>query len=555
MTQDEAFDVLKLGHNVYLTGSAGSGKTFLLNKYIDYLKGRNVQVAVTASTGIAATHMNGVTIHSWAGMGVKSQITDRDISDLEDRKYLFDRFQNTKALIVDEVSMLHHFRLDLADKIIRAIRRFDAPFGGMQVVLCGDFFQLPPVARQGEPDARFVYESEAWKEMNLKICYLHEQHRQKDDACLKVLNDIRDNQVSEETMGHLRSRYKKGPRHPVQPTKLYTHNIDVEDVNNKELDAIGGEEKIFNMSDRGKPPLVDFLKKSCLAPEILKLKKGAWVMFVKNNYEQGYVNGTLGKVIDFHSDGPLVETANGDRITASPVSWAIEEEGKTKAEISQVPLRLAWAITVHKSQGMSLDAVEVDLSKSFEKGMGYVALSRVRTLDGLKLLGLNQMALKVNEEVLEFDKELKNLSNQLADGLKRMRAEDKSRLQKEYLDSIAPKGKDKYKKKKLSTFEITKSLALEKKSIKEMAKARGVTGGTIISHLEKLSEERKLDPEADVAHLKPGKENFVRIKSAFDQVYKKTGEMRLSPVRDILGSRFSFDQIRLARLFIKTEGF
>ncbi|RJQ32311.1 helicase [Candidatus Parcubacteria bacterium] len=551
MTQEEAFAVLKMGHSVYLTGSAGSGKTFLLNKYIDYLRKHNAPVAVTASTGIAATHMNGVTIHSWSGIGIKNQITDRDISEIEGRKYLWDRFQNTKVLIIDEVSMLHHFRLDLAEKIVRKIRRVDAPFGGMQVVLCGDFFQLPPVARTGEPEAHFIYKSEAWQKMNPRICYLHEQHRQKDDTCLKVLNDIRSNTVSEETLDHLRGRYKKEPKNSIQPTRLYTHNADVDEVNDRELNGISGEERVFRMGDKGKPHLLEALKKSCLAPEILKLKRGARVMFVKNNHEQGYVNGTLGKIVGFHDDGPMVETAGGERIAASPVSWAIEEEGKIKAEISQVPLRLAWAITVHKSQGMSLDAVEVDLSKSFERGMGYVALSRVRTLDGLKLLGLNQMALKVNEDILEFDKELKDHSDRLSDELKRMPGEEKTRAQETYLASIAPKEKYKGKKKKLSTCEITRCLALDKKSVKEMAIERNMTEGTIISHLEKLAEEGMIDPKSDIGHIKPCKENFEKIKAAFDQVYKKTGEMKLSPARDILGPSFSFDEIRMARLFMR----
>lgn len=550
MTQKEALDILKLGHNVYLTGSAGSGKTYLLNQYIDYLKKHEVPLAVTASTGIAATHLNGMTIHSWSGLGIKDSLTERDIEEIESRKYLWDRFQNTKILIIDEVSMLHHFRLDMVERVMRTIKRNNLSFGGLQVILCGDFFQLPPISRAGEPESHFVFMSKAWQGMNLKICYLHEQHRQTDDQLLGVLDDIRTNKVSDKTLSHLRSRYSKQSLGG-DSTKLYTHNIDVDNINNRELDLIREGEHKFEMTSRGNPNIVITLKKSCLAPETLYLKKGSLVMFVKNNYESGYVNGTLGKVVDFESAGPVVETKNGKRIVASPASWAIEEDGKVKAEISQVPLRLAWAITVHKSQGMSLDAVEVDLSKSFEKGMGYVALSRARTLKGLTLLGLNKLALQVHDNILDFDKELIEQSRILAEGLKNIDREEIAGLQEKYLESIAPKGAKK-KNKKISTVEQTLALVKEGLSLKEIAKKRKMTEGTIIGHLEQLVELSKIeDPQKELKYLKPDNLRFNKIEMAFRVVYDKTGSMALSPVRSKLGHGFSFEELRLARLFIK----
>lgn len=168
---------------------------------------------------------------------------------------------------------------------------------------------------------------------------------------------------------------------------------------------------IYHMTERGPQDLVKFLKKSCLSPDELRLKKGAVVMFVKNNFDGGYVNGTLGEVIDFDQEyRPIVQTKTGKTIIATPSSWNIEENDEVVASITQIPLRLAWAITVHKSQGMSLDAAEIDLSKSFERGMGYVALSRVKTLNGIRLMGINEMALKVNEQIIEKDREFRGLS-------------------------------------------------------------------------------------------------------------------------------------------------
>ena len=551
MTQGEALDILKLGHNVYLTGSAGSGKTFLLNQYIAYLRQHSVPLAVTASTGIAATHINGMTIHSWSGLGIKDSITEAEIDDLESRRYLWGRFHETKVLIIDEVSMLHHFRLDLVERIVRTIRRNGRPFGGMQVILCGDFFQLPPIARAGEPNAHFIYRSKAWQDMDLKICYLHEQHRQTDDELLRVLEDIRTNNVSEITLGHLRSRYRKVPQSSgVELTKLYTHNFDVDNLNNRELEAIMGEMRKYEMVTRGNSNLILSLKKSCLAPETLYLKKGSLVMFVKNNYEAGYVNGTLGKVVDFDSAGPMVRTTKGAKIVATPVSWAIEEDGKLKAEISQVPLRLAWAITVHKSQGMSLDAVEVDLSKSFERGMGYVALSRVRTLKGLNLLGLNDTAMRVNEEVLRFDKELAQASRNTAAELFEINQTEKTERQTRFLDSITPKDGKKNKKKKVSTLDQTLLLVAEKLSLKEMAERRRMVEETIIAHLEDLIKASKINADKDLKHLKPEAKRFAKMAQAFEAVYKKVGSMPLSAARTMLGDNFNYSELRLARLFV-----
>ena len=551
MTQDQALHILKLGKSVYLTGSAGSGKTYLLNQYIDYLKQHHVAVAITASTGIAATHMNGMTIHAWSGLGIRSELTEQDITDLEERRYLWDRISQTKVLIIDEVSMLHHFRLDLIDTLCRNFKRSSKPFGGLQVILCGDFFQLPPVSRMGEEPSQFIYKSEAWANLKPVICYLHEQHRQTDKHFLQILNDIRANTISPATYGHLEKRKNNVPTFNVEPTRLYTHNADVDMINDRELERLDGAVHVYDMTDHGRPTLVEALKKSCLSPAKLRLKIGARVMFVKNNYEAGYVNGTLGKVVDFDLMGPIVETVSGKRITANPVSWVIEEEGKVKAEIAQVPLRLAWAITVHKSQGMSLDAVEVDLSKSFEKGMGYVALSRVRTLEGLNLLGINENALQVHEEVLRYDLELQEKSERAVDVLAKIKPSELKTAQAEYLAQIVPPKGEEDKAPKVSTYDQTKALVLEKLSIKELATKRDMTVGTVIAHLETLVEGGDLEPEDHLGHLKPDAARFKKMKAAFEKVFEQTGEFKLSPARDIVGKSFDFEELRIARLWMK----
>lgn len=466
MTQQEALDMLKLGHNVFLTGPAGSGKTYLLNQYISYLKEHKVGVGITASTGIAATHMGGVTIHSFTGMGIKDVLSPKDLDDLSKRPYLRERFRKTKVLIIDEISMLHAHRLDLVDEVCRKFKGLDYPFGGMQVILCGDFFQLPPVTKNkpvapperevdrfGDPqsvsqvpmpmrdthDTEFVIHADSWKRMNIKICYLEEQHRQDDRVLLSILNDIRNNEVSEVTVEYLSERLNAEVKGYVKPTRLFTHNADVDAINMKHLKELTTEEKIYNMSWSGSFGVIETLKKSCLAPETLVLKKGAQVMFVKNNYDIGYVNGTLGEVIGFDKDNfPIVRTFDGNEFVVGHSSWEVKDEAlsttdKVVASITQLPLRLAWAITVHKSQGMSLDAAEIDLSRSFTPGMGYVALSRVRSLSGLRLMGMNQMALLVHPQVSTMDETFLEQSNENVLYLMNLGKEKKEKMQDDYL--------------------------------------------------------------------------------------------------------------------------
>ena len=553
MTQKDALEILKMGYNCYITGAAGSGKTHLLNEYIKFLKNKGVEVGITASTGIAATHMGGTTIHSWSGLGIKDDLTEYDLEDLESKKYLYDRFKNTDVLIIDEISMLHHFRLDLVERIARHLKRNQLPFGGMQIILCGDFFQLPPVSRMGEKESHFSYKSETWKKLDLKICYLEEQFRHKDDKFIKILNGIRGNNLSEESLFCLNSRNNACLKEGIEPTKLHTHNINVDTINDTELNKLSGQIFAYKMEDKGRKALVDALKKSCLAPEVLRLKKGARVMFVKNNFEEGYANGTLGKVIECSNYGPKVMLTSGKIITPEKVNWVIEDDGKIKATITQYPLRLAWAITVHKSQGMSLDAVEVDLSKSFERGMGYVALSRVRTLEGLRLLGINKNALEVREDVMIFDEDLKDMSAEDKKWLYSLTDKEIKEKQEEFLQKVAPpEGTkiDKKKKSRISPMQETKNMLSQGMGIKEILEIKGVKIGTVLDHIEKIVAE---DSSFDINHLKDevpaGK--YKKIWMAFRELYGENRDFLLAPIKNKLGSAYTYEELRIVRLFVK----
>ena len=402
------------GHSVFLTGPPGAGKTFILNEFIRRAKNRGKTVAVTASTGIAATHIGGVTIHSWSGLGVKEFIDARTRHQLAGNTKLAKRYNSTDILVIDEVSMLHGHRLDMVNEVCKLLRKSERPFGGLQVILVGDLFQLPPVDRNnGSPD--FVHLSIAWQELTPKICYLNEQHRQQHDGLLDLLEAMRRGELEEWHDELLKSRIGMKPVEGEVVTRLYAHNVDIDTVNQRHLLAIKDDVYTYEMETKGGAVKVEQLKRSVLAPELLELKVGAEVMFVANNPNSGFVNGTRGRIIDFDDNEPVVKVhGQARKIKVEPHNWKLEEDGKVRAEVMQLPLRLAWAITIHKSQGMSLDAAEIDLSKTFTPGMGYVALSRVRSIDGLYLHGINAMAVRLHPAIYDLDRALKGLSAELA---------------------------------------------------------------------------------------------------------------------------------------------
>jgi nucleoside-triphosphatase THEP1 len=451
MTQAEALTILKTGANVFLTGEPGSGKTHTINQYVSYLRAHNVEPSITASTGIAATHIKGMTIHSWSGIGIKNRLSAYDLDKISGNERVAKRILHAKVLIIDEVSMLSASTFEMVEAVCRTVRRNSQPFGGLQVVLVGDFFQLPPVVKETKrpqedeeilfeeeaPATHFAYTSRTWAPLNPIMCYLGEQHRQEDDTFLEVLSAIRSGTHGDSERAHIHKRVTNPNALPKNTVRLFPHNADVDRINKQELEKIDGVSRSFSMRAMGPAASVETLKKGCLSPELLELKVGAAVMFTKNSPTGNFVNGTLGAVSSFAENGtPVIKTRNGRHIVAEPMEWPLEEDGRVKAKIIQVPLRLAWAITVHKSQGMSLDSAIIDLSGAFEYGQGYVALSRVRTLNGLYLLGINERALEVHPEALKKDEEFRRASEAAEEIFGNMLHSEVQKLQERFLKGI-----------------------------------------------------------------------------------------------------------------------
>ena len=583
MLQSTALKILQTGVNVFLTGEPGSGKTHTVNNYVEWLRSRGIEPAITASTGIAATHIHGMTIHSWSGIGIKRTLNAYDLDAIAGTKRIIEHVRNTQVLIIDEISMLSADTLTMVDMVCREIRKNTLPFGGIQAVLVGDFFQLPPVVSRSEvessaerfgfnelgegnsqqPRAPFAFRSPVWATLNPVVCYLHEQHRQSDEVYTKLLTGLRRGLSKNDTQS-LDDRTVEEDGVPDNVPRLFSRNMSVDTVNDNQLRATKGTQERYEMFERGPAHMTDSLKRGCMSPEVLYLKIGARVMFTKNDPGGRYVNGTLGEVEGFSASKlPIVRTRSGRTIEVEVVEWKLDDGGKTLARITQIPLRLAWAITVHKSQGMTLDAAVIDLRDAFEYGQGYVALSRVRSLEGLTLLGYNDRALQVHPEALAQDILFKKNSAGARATFETMPESDHAKLVENFITSIGGsiefgeeqkvKKEKKIKKKEANSgiktrgdsFAATKTLIKAGKSLSEVAEARHLATSTIVSHIRELYMQGDLDKEDIQELISPQlRDNFEEVKIAFET----HGTEKLAPVFNSLQGILSYDDLNLARL-------
>lgn len=399
------FQAIEKGWNIFLTGPGGCGKTYTIQQIMKIYPNCHV----TATTGIAALGISDEarTLHSWAGIGLAQDTTEEIIKELYKKPFYLKTWRMCKLLIIDEVSMLGMYLFEMLDKIAKTLRGNELPFGGIQVIFSGDFMQLPPVKDE------FVFKSDLWNAMKFHVIELTEPKRYDDLKWFEILKRIRVGEHTKEDIEILRSRYelwrdKKREIYAmdVKPTVLFATRKNVNIFNKKELDKIDEELYEFESKDSAVKfrTTIDVTpykaKLEEQIPEVLHLKVGAQVMIKRNNIPIGIVNGTRGVVTKIEHQCVTVKLVDGSEIPIVPVEYKIKL-GNIKIYRIQFPLMLAWATTIHKSQGLTLDRVLCTLGQNiFEEGQAYVALSRVRNLDGLFISQFDENCIMANEDVL-----------------------------------------------------------------------------------------------------------------------------------------------------------
>lgn len=437
------------GDNIFMTGAGGCGKTYLIRRIYKHATttGRYVQVCATTGCAAILLQCNAKTIHSWAGIGLGNGDPDNYVSKIKTNRTKLRAWLSTQTLIIDELSMLSKKLFDLLDYIGRKVRKRDIPFGGIQLIASGDFYQLPPVSKTKE-DGGFAFESTSWTTTFPVEIELTNNHRQKDKAFLKALNEIRVGKITRSSYNLLKKyvgrEYKDTD---IEPARLLPTRNKVNFINQEKLQKL--EESVYTFdaerksdpraptdvsqnTHTKKPPSpsaitqeLDFMIKNGMFAVSLDLKQHAQVMCIINyDMDKGIVNGSIGKVVEFLSteeyqkkylpdieesetldttEYPVIQFVNGEKIHMKPHTWLSERFGDYGIGIRQLPLILAWAVSIHKSQGMTVDMAEIDVGRSiFECGQSYVALSRVRSLDGLYLTAFEPSKIKVNRKVKDF---------------------------------------------------------------------------------------------------------------------------------------------------------
>ncbi len=422
-SQQRVVEKVMAGRNVFVTGGAGVGKSFLIQHLVGALRKTGRMVVVSASTGVAATLVAGRTLHATFGMGLaKDPLPILTRIALKSRK-LVQRWRSMDVLIVDEVSMLNPEFFTKVERVVAEMRGSpDLAFGGLQVVLVGDFFQLPPVPERGVPSL-FVFETETWSRVVDETVELTEIFRQENDSPFaQMLARARTGSVTMDDIEMLLQRKGAAPdvADGVVPTHMHARRTEVSDINLAHLQALdAATERVFARAVSSQPApgvrdpdgikrWVREVERNMQAPDSLVLRVGAQVMMLVNRSDQRLVNGSRGVVVGFTGDGlPRVQFGSGCYEVA-PHTWTAEQPLLGTVAVTQVPLQLAWAITVHKSQGLGLDAAEMCLDRSvFEYGQAYVALSRLRTLEGLSLTGFDHRVIRAHPRVVDFYKGLR----------------------------------------------------------------------------------------------------------------------------------------------------
>lgn len=410
--------LLKNGENVFLTGFAGTGKSYILNKLKEYFKKK---LTITSTTGIAAVNVKGQTLHSWAGVGLCRNTVYNTVEKIKKRPTQYRQIMNCKILAVDEISMLNIEAFEYINEVLREVRECNDPFGGIQVFFIGDFFQLPPVEKEGEI-RHYCFDSPVWDKLGLKNVVLKKNYRQNEENFITALAHMRENCLEVEDIELLKTRCVENEDADI--LHIFSTNEEANKYNFAKFNMIDEPVKLFYAEDgvyRGSKLvtegftesenyILEIFSKNCRAEKEIALKLGARVMLLVNmDFNKGLINGACGVIQGFNQDTISIKFDNGIVSNIPKHKFEYYYNERVVAERMQYPLKLAYGITIHKSQGMTLDRLVVDCARIFERGQSYVAMSRVKTLEGLYLKNFEPEKVLVDNRVAEFYENIKEV--------------------------------------------------------------------------------------------------------------------------------------------------
>ncbi len=421
-TYTKILNLLKRGDNVFLTGFAGTGKSYILNKLKEKFK---KELTITSTTGIAAVNVKGQTLHSWAGVGLCRNPVSKTVEKIRGRVSTLRQIINCKILAIDEISMLNIETFEYVNEVLKEIRENNEPFGGIQVLLIGDFFQLPPVDEESI-ERKYCFDSPLWEELNLKNVVLKKNYRQNEEDFITALAHMRTNCLEVEDVELLNRRNVDLDTSETDMLHIFSTNNEANQYNLAKFNRIEEPVRILEAQDsvlRGNKHvyedftesekyILEIFSKNCRAEKEIALKLGAKVMLLVNmDFNKGLINGACGTIMGFNENSITIKFDNGVEANIPKNKFEYYYNDRVVAERMQYPLKLAYGITIHKSQGMTLDKLVVDCSRIFERGQAYVAMSRVKSLEGLYLKNFEPQKVLVDSHVAEFYQNIEEVGN------------------------------------------------------------------------------------------------------------------------------------------------
>lgn len=542
--QEKALDMLEREGNIFLTGAAGTGKSFLLQRY---LMGKPTDLfPIVASTGAAAVLVGGRTFHSFFGLGIMEGGLDATVARATRSPKLVRRLLAAACVVIDEVSMLSGATLQAAERVARTVRGGDQPWGGLRIIAVGDFAQLPPVTPGGQQkDWAFLHP--VWRESAFQPALLSTVMRTRDGEFLDVLNTVRAGHTDERVRSFLQERVIDHSEF-IEGTRLYAHRHAAESYNLHRLAELSGDERSFPTLYEGDARSIESAKKSMPVPDVLLLKKGALVMMRKNDpsEERLYVNGSLGHVRDLSEDVLTIRLLTGPEIEVEKQKFsALDGDGRELAAAWNFPVTLAWATTIHKAQGTSLDSLIVDLSSLWEPGQAYVAMSRVRSGAGLHVERWQESSIRAEPLVTE-------LYDALAAEMERyvprpfFTPAEVSASEATHMDDgwtpVRTTGKKNAARRSADLLEMIRNHA----SLEEMAATTGFKIDRLPLHIEKLLRQGEM---FSLQYLIADTPSLGAIREAFDAC----GLEKLKPAYEHLREEIDYDTLRLVRCAMLAE--